>query len=413
MHQAVKEPRRILIVAPDFYPLSGGYSNAITNLVRCFLLNSNETNVTVVTLTPLGDNVELDIENLTIKRVIGFPRFIRYKAIFDQVKLGRILKKYIVSDDFYFVLFETFENPLAIWLATKSLDKDSLKKLAVRIHAATETEVFLYSERLVYRVYWYIVKRLVKRLPNILSTTQYYIEFIKRYCLDDNVFHGFKNYGVVPNIVDTIPAQDKTGAFPEGKQSYTFFALGRMNCQGYNQKNFELIAQAMFVIKMQNETLYRQIKVIIIGDGDWTNKFQATLCDLGVREQFILEQSKSHKAVRSLQAAVQAVILVSRYEGQSMFALESLAAGAPLIVSAGTGVSNLVENGKNGFLVNPDDPYSLAAAMSDLCDANVELFRAESRRLYDSHYKPDKVIEKLFSYMELCRGSAKVYASNE
>lgn len=406
MNNRLQGHRKLLVVAPDFYPVNGGYANAVTNFVKS-LLAVGSVSITVVTLTLLGDAEELSLAGLTIKRIERYSGSFRYSALVDQVKLGRLLNKYIHSDDFDFVLFESFENPVALWIAIQGLNDDGLRKVSVRIHATTETEVYMYSKRMLHRLYWFVICRVIRRMPNILSTTNYYIDFVKQYPLKNNVFDTFKNYGVVPNITGDVPAAERDGELSEAMAKYTFFALGRMNELGFNQKNFDLIAQAVYVLKEREFFLYRDISIVIVGDGDYFDKFEATLCELNVRDRFILKRYMNHDQVRQMQSLARAVILVSRYEGQSMFALESLAAGSPLILSAGTGVSDLVEVGKNGFLVNYDDPYSLAEAMEQICDVDIEDFRSESRKLFSSNFSTAVVVKRFFEFMDFCRSSAK------
>lgn len=68
--------------------------------------------------------------------------------------------------------------------------------------------------------------------------------------------------------------------------------------------------------------------------------------------------------------------LVSRYQGCDVFVLpslsdvypnavlEAMACGRPCITTHATGVAEIIEDGRSGFLVSPDDPEQLAAAIS-------------------------------------------------
>jgi glycosyltransferase involved in cell wall biosynthesis len=63
----------------------------------------------------------------------------------------------------------------------------------------------------------------------------------------------------------------------------------------------------------------------------------------------------------------------SRYEGGPGFVyLEAMACGLPVIACTGSGVAEIVRDGETGFLVPPDDPAALAAALGRLLRAAAE-----------------------------------------
>jgi glycosyltransferase involved in cell wall biosynthesis len=63
-------------------------------------------------------------------------------------------------------------------------------------------------------------------------------------------------------------------------------------------------------------------------------------------------------------------------------ALEALASGLPLVVSATGGMEELVTAGKNGCFVDPKDTPSFAQTLADLANNTTDLvaFGWESRR---------------------------------
>ncbi len=76
-----------------------------------------------------------------------------------------------------------------------------------------------------------------------------------------------------------------------------------------------------------------------------------------------------HDAVPGLIASALACVLPPLWpEPLPLAALEAMACGRPLIVSAVGGLPDLVRDGENGLLVPPNDPDALAAAMGRLLD---------------------------------------------
>jgi glycosyltransferase involved in cell wall biosynthesis len=65
-------------------------------------------------------------------------------------------------------------------------------------------------------------------------------------------------------------------------------------------------------------------------------------------------------------AAVDIGVLPSFYEGLPLTAVETLAAGVPLVATAVDGTPEVVINGETGYLVPPGDPAALAEAIGRL-----------------------------------------------
>jgi glycogen synthase len=68
----------------------------------------------------------------------------------------------------------------------------------------------------------------------------------------------------------------------------------------------------------------------------------------------------------ALLGAADAVLVPSVYEPFGLIALEAAAAGAPLVVADTGGLRELVEPGVSGLRFTPDDPGTLAAAVTGL-----------------------------------------------
>jgi glycosyltransferase involved in cell wall biosynthesis len=60
------------------------------------------------------------------------------------------------------------------------------------------------------------------------------------------------------------------------------------------------------------------------------------------------------------------VALPSRFEGHPLALLEAMALGRPVLATRVGGVPEIVEHGRTGLLVPPDDPVALAAALGTL-----------------------------------------------
>ncbi len=68
-------------------------------------------------------------------------------------------------------------------------------------------------------------------------------------------------------------------------------------------------------------------------------------------------------AIAPVLAHTTALVMTSRREGLPMIALEAMAAGVPVIAPATGGLTGLINDGRNGFLFEPEDEASMEAAM--------------------------------------------------
>jgi glycosyltransferase involved in cell wall biosynthesis len=108
-----------------------------------------------------------------------------------------------------------------------------------------------------------------------------------------------------------------------------------------------------------------------------------------------------------------AVGLFSKYEGLPNAVCEGMACGKPIIMSDVCDAKHLVEDGKNGFLCNPDSPTSIANALERIgvlpIAERLEM-GMESRRRAAQLFSPDKILE---SYEKVLHSAAYGFCSRE
>ena len=108
--------------------------------------------------------------------------------------------------------------------------------------------------------------------------------------------------------------------------------------------------------------LVPDIPLVIAGAGPLTPLAEAAASD-GVT---YLGHVATERAVDLRRRALFTLMPSECYEGQPYGALESMAAGTPLVASRLGGLAEITEDGVSGILVPPGDPRALATAMSEL-----------------------------------------------
>jgi len=141
------------------------------------------------------------------------------------------------------------------------------------------------------------------------------------------------------------------------------------NFIGVSQKT-KLIGTVGRLAKIKNQHLListfkdtlksgQDVTLLIIGDGPLREELVDYSCKLGLSKKVLFLGSR--KDVPQILKILDVFVLSSTSEGMSLVLLEAMAAGVPMVVTDVGGNPELIEDGKNGFLV----PSENVAAMSD------------------------------------------------
>jgi glycosyltransferase involved in cell wall biosynthesis/peptidoglycan/xylan/chitin deacetylase (PgdA/CDA1 family) len=126
-----------------------------------------------------------------------------------------------------------------------------------------------------------------------------------------------------------------------------------------------LIDAASIVLKR-----FPNVRFFFIGTFDpndtYYKELQKQMEDLNLENTINFTGRIHHEDLPSILSAMDISVLSSMSEGLSNSLLESMSAGIPVIATAVGGNVEVIEDGKTGFLVSPDDPQSLAEALLKL-----------------------------------------------
>lgn len=399
---------KILIVAPDFYPTNGGYANAISNFVK-ELGRDGELELFVYTPISLGKERELSIPSTSIIRY-SVGNFLLASGIWEIISYVKI-KKILKRESIDCIFFETAEFGLLGYLLSYSF-----KNILIRIHACTETEVAIWGRSLYDRYRSYFVKAFFRKVKWIVATNNYHIQFYKEFFLNKNIYEIAKRkFFVIPNIAycndmnveKNILLHKYAEENLDGKK--IFFTLGRLNSVGLIQKGIEDLLYAVALLKQEvSKEELESIRIFVVGDGEHKVYIRNLAERLKINRSFIFVDSIEHEDILGFLKISNGTILLSRFEGLSMFALEALAQGSPLLLSRSGGLVDLVVDGRNGFLVDSQNIESIKTALKDLINLHpeaIERMRKESSQLYCKNFSPTDTIKKFKLALELLRNS--------
>jgi glycosyltransferase involved in cell wall biosynthesis len=388
---------KVLFYCLTFYPENSGYSNAFQNLIRSIVKRYNNIQIDLVTPDILNGKPEFYADNVNVIRL-------KYKA--SKNKLGFFFNSYLFAKEFnriykdhnYDMVFvETFED----FVFLNSLSKDIYSKLVVRVHSTFETEYMMYFPNLKYKMGKYILKYLVfNKVKYIASTNNFHNNFVQKHYLDGNLYQiANKNFFVIPNTMPYISVST-----PEQRtysiRKLKFFTLGRMDEGGYLQKGFNDLLNSLILISSQIED---RIELTIIGKGEYKKDLvkKAEQNQLGFIK-FV--DSLTHSETLNHLIDSDVVVLPSRYEGLSMFALEALATSNAVLFSKTGGLLDLVDN--NGFLFEPQNIEDLAEKILSLVECSeeqLEEFKANSKRIFNSKFSEELTADKFYKVLQIVK----------
>jgi len=152
-----------------------------------------------------------------------------------------------------------------------------------------------------------------------------------------------KKSSVLYNIIDTDQIFEKLAA-DENSYDFDMIYVGRLTFQKDPQRLMRLCAR----LKESKPDL----KAAIVGTGELEEEVKALCAELNIQENvhFLGFQSNPMKMVHDSKV----MILTSRWEGTPMCALEAMALGTPVVSTPSDGMTDLLDEGTNGYLTDDD-----------------------------------------------------------
>ncbi|MEM2297859.1 MAG: glycosyltransferase, partial [Ignisphaera sp.] len=127
-------------------------------------------------------------------------------------------------------------------------------------------------------------------------------------------------------------------------------------------KNLEVVLKALKCMSSQD------VKLTVIGDGPMKKHWQKLAEDLGITDKVEFKGYVPHEEKIKILRRASALVLPSLFEGFGIVILEAWAYKKPVIVANTPPLNQIVEHGKNGFIVNAFEPKEWASYITILID---------------------------------------------
>jgi len=176
----------------------------------------------------------------------------------------------------------------------------------------------------------------------------------------------------IPNGIPDRPAGDRARSRRELGIAAADVIVGTV-CSLRPQKELETALRALGSLAPSRPTL----RFVVVGDGPERGRLERLADELGVPTVFLGQRPNDE--VPDLVAAMDVLVLTSRFEGMPLAVLEWMAAGKAIVASRVGGIPSILEHGREALLVPPRDYVAFAQAISRLLDDP-----AERQRLGDA-----------------------------
>ncbi|MCC9135066.1 glycosyltransferase [Pontibacter silvestris] len=210
--------------------------------------------------------------------------------------------------------------------------------------------------------------------------------------------HLFNETVVIPNWIDMnrfMPAKDEQEILVNrqklgiGSDALVLVSVGA-STEVKNQR--DIITATANLLKQRKDIYY-----IHVGDGPLQPELKAYTAELGISDKvYFVGQTRQ---VREILIASDIFVMPSRFEGLGNSLLEALSCAVPAVVYNVYGLKDLVENKKNGYIVE-QDPTLLENAIAKLADDKQmrKKMGKEARQKVLRDYDMKKSIDKMLVY---------------
>lgn len=191
--------------------------------------------------------------------------------------------------------------------------------------------------------------------------------------------HGItpSRFTILPNFVDTdqfVPA----GVTERSKSKFLF--VGRLS----EEKRPELAVDAAASVP--------EAQLDVIGSGPDADSIRA---QASVSENVNILGAIPYSEVSGVMSTARALVITSRYEGSPKAVIESMASGLPVIAVKSPGLVEIVEDGVNGLLVDPNEQSIAEAIRTLMNDSDLwQKLSTNGRRIAEETYSKSSVVAK-------------------
>ncbi len=373
------ESLKIAMVSDWYFPKLGGVSIHLHNLA----LKMREKGHEVVIITNKCGKTNKDLKNASIP-LIKINGFVVKNA---QINVS--------------VLFKSIKSDLLGYDVIHGHSISSILSLkAMREGRFLDTSTFItthtsgYGGGITEKGLMFFGKPLLKRYlicaDKIIAVSSSAGDFVKKFSKKDNII-------IIPNGINPkvfYPRENKEEikekyGIPKDKPIVLF--VGRLEWR----KGIHILLKAMKGL---------DALLLIVGKGELEGFLKAYAKKLRIKDKVIFMKEQMNGNLPEIYSIADIFVLPSLIEAFGIVLLEAMATEVPVIGTNVGGIPEIIEDGKTGLLVKPNDPFDLRNAINKLLsDENLRKRMGKAgRKEVLSNYSWDIVAEKVEAAYRCC-----------
>ena len=185
-----------------------------------------------------------------------------------------------------------------------------------------------------------------------------------------------ERYSVIPTGTDLEPFLNADGKALRAEKGWqkeiVLISVGRLA----PEKNWDTLIQGFAKV----HTKHPEARLVLIGDGSARQSLEALSVELGIADRVTFTGSIPFEEIPRYLKAADLFAFASVTETQGIVTMEAMAAGLPVVAVDGPGTRDIVQNGKQGYLVE-NDPDALAKKLNQLLSDSQRIKRFSNQAL--------------------------------
>jgi glycosyltransferase involved in cell wall biosynthesis len=185
-----------------------------------------------------------------------------------------------------------------------------------------------------------------------------------------------ERYSVIPTGTDLEPFLQADGKSLRAQHGWhdekVLVSVGRLA----PEKNWDTLLQAFAKVYEKHPG----VRLVLIGDGTARQTLEMLSAELGITDRVTFTGALPFEQIPRYLKAADLFAFASVTETQGLVTIEAMAASLPVVAVDGPGTRDIVEHGKQGFLVE-NDPEALAGALNQLLSDPQKMKRFSSNAL--------------------------------
>lgn len=314
-------------------------------------------------ILPKRDNFRvLTFPNFYVRALDGFLTFKILRNLLVQTAM--LLKTAYVTKKHDIDLFITDGGFVESGFAPLVCSKIFRRPLIVRVLGGPSMDVFIrVKSSIIYKIYKRLEIEILKNTSKILVL--------------DKVDEKYKDETlVIPQKVDTqifksIDAKGEREKYGLSSSDVILLFVGRIT----KEKGVKTLVDSFPKVleKIPNARL------LLCGTGNLEGYVNGFIQTHSFRKKIQLLGRKTHEELSILYNLADATILLSEIEGTPNVILESLACNTPVIATKVGNIQDIIKDGKNGFLIEPN-PEEIAEAVAKIQELKGDFSRIVKER---------------------------------